>query len=187
MYHFKSKVSLKDFDASIGLDRGASKFKETIWYLFKTFFFLSALPYPSRLKVGILKMFGAKIGHGVIIKPRVNIHFPWKLSIGNFVWIGEEAFLLNFETLRIEDNVCISQRSFLCGGNHNFKKPSMPYRNGPIILKEGCWIGANCFIAPNVTVGTDSVITAGSIVTKNVKDNIVTSIKPTNFNKPRWS
>ncbi|MDP2525782.1 WcaF family extracellular polysaccharide biosynthesis acetyltransferase [Maribacter dokdonensis] len=186
MNQSKSKVSLKNFDASIGLDRGASKIKEIIWYLFKTFFFLSALPYPSRLKVSILKMFGAKVGHGVVIKPRVNIHFPWKLSIGSNVWVGEEAFLLNFEPLHIEDNVCISQRSFLCGGNHDYKNPTMPYRNGPITLKEGCWIGANCFIAPNVTIGTDTVITAGSIVTKSVKENLVTSITPENFSKPRW-
>ncbi|MEP4883855.1 WcaF family extracellular polysaccharide biosynthesis acetyltransferase [Maribacter dokdonensis] len=186
MNQSKSKVSLKNFDASIGLDRGASRIKEIIWYLFKTFFFLSALPYPSRLKVSILKMFGAKVGHGVVIKPRVNIHFPWKLSIGSNVWVGEEAFLLNFEPLLIEDNVCISQRSFLCGGNHDYKNPTMPYRNGPITLKEGCWIGANCFIAPNVTIGTDTVITAGSIVTKSVKENLVTSITPENFSKPRW-
>ncbi|MEP2279880.1 WcaF family extracellular polysaccharide biosynthesis acetyltransferase [Maribacter sp.] len=186
MHHTKSKVSLKNFDASIGLDRGASKLKEIIWYLFKIVFFLSALPYPSKLKVGILKMFGAKIGKGVVIKPRVNIHFPWKLIIGNYVWVGEEAFLLNFELLHIENNVCISQRSFLCGGNHDYRKPSMPYRNGPITLKEGCWVGANCFIAPNVTIGANTVITAGSIVTKNVKENIVTSITSGNFSKPRW-
>ena len=116
-----SRVRLNQFDASIGLNRGAGKLKEILWYLFKVVFFLSAFPYPSGFKVRILRMFGAKIGAGVLIKPRVNVHFPWKLIVGSHVWMGEEAFLLNFELLSIGDNVCISQRAFLCGGNHDYK------------------------------------------------------------------
>ncbi|WP_324024094.1 WcaF family extracellular polysaccharide biosynthesis acetyltransferase [Maribacter sp. BPC-D8] len=182
----KSKVRLNDFDASIGLERGASKIKEIIWYLIKVSFFLSALPYPSSFKVSLLKLFGAKIGKGVVIKPRVNIHFPWKLEIGDNVWIGEEAFLLNFEQLKIGNNVCISQRSFLCGGNHDYRKPDMPYRNGPIELKDGCWIGACCFIGPNITIGIDTVVTVGSIIVNDLESKKVVTHRPTNNNNNRW-
>lgn len=187
MKQFNSRVSLKDFDSSKGLERGANKLKEALWYIVKIFLFLSAIPYPSSFKIWILKKFGAKIGVGVIIKPRVNIHFPWKLTVGDHVWIGEEVFLLNFEDLIIENNVCISQRSFLCGGNHDYKHPSMPYRNGPITLKDGCWIGACCFVGPGVTIGMDTVITVGSVVTKNIDSNLVTHIQPTEFSKNRWT
>jgi putative colanic acid biosynthesis acetyltransferase WcaF len=181
-----SKVRLKDFNPNIGLNRGASKWKEMCWYIFKIIFFISAVPYPMKLKVYLLKLFGAKIGNGVVIKPRVNIHFPWKLEIGHDVWIGEEVFILNFEKVIIESDVCISQRTFLCGGNHNYKDPSMPYRNGPITLRAGSWIGANCFVGPNVTVGVDTVITVGSVVTANVDSNLVCRIWPGEFKKPRW-
>jgi putative colanic acid biosynthesis acetyltransferase WcaF len=183
----ESKVKLKDFDAAIGLDRGASKLKEVLWYFIKVVFFLSALPYPSTLKVRLLRWFGAHVGRGVVIKPRVNIHFPWKLSIGNDVWIGEEVFILNFESVMIEDNVCISQRVFLCGGNHNYKDPTMPYRNGPIHLEAGCWIGAGVFVGPHVRVGQDTVVTVGSIVTKNVAPNKVCHITAEAFEKQRWT
>lgn len=183
---YKSRVRLKDFNSSVGLNRGASKLKETCWYFIKILFFLSSIPYPKSFKVLLLKLFGAKIGVGVIIKPRVNIHFPWKLEIGNHVWIGEEVFILNFEKVTIKNNVCISQRVFLCGGNHDYRDPSMLYRNGPIHLKAGCWIGACCFIGPNVTIGSDSVITVGSVVTKNISSNLVVSIMPTEFKKQRW-
>ncbi|WP_282164926.1 WcaF family extracellular polysaccharide biosynthesis acetyltransferase [Cellulophaga baltica] len=186
MENFISKVKLHDFDAKEGLNRGATRLKELMWYLIKVFFFLSALPYPSSLKVWLLKLFGAKIGTGVVIKPRVNIHFPWKLNIGNNVWIGEEVFLLNFELLTIGNNVCISQRSFLCGGNHDFRNPSMPYRNGLITLKDGCWVGACCFIGPNVTIGTDTVITVGSVIVANQENNRVITQIPTNQSKIRW-
>jgi putative colanic acid biosynthesis acetyltransferase WcaF len=181
-----SKVRLDLFDSKLGLDRGASKPKEILWYLIKIIFFLSAIPYPSKLKVFILSVFGAKIGTGVVIKPRVNIHFPWNLVIGNNVWIGEEAFLLNFELLSIGNNVCISQRAFLCGGNHDYKISSMPYRNGPITLEDGCWIGASSFVGPNVTIGTDTVVSVGSVVTQSLEGNGVYRGNPAQFIKNRW-
>jgi putative colanic acid biosynthesis acetyltransferase WcaF len=182
----KSKVNLSSFDASVGLNRGSTKLKEIIWYLFKMFFFLSAFPFPSSFKVRILRMFGSKIGTGLVIKPRVNIHFPWKLEIGNNVWIGEEAFILNFELLGIGSNVCISQRTFLCGGNHDYKIVSMPYRNGPITLEDGCWVGANSFVGPNVTIGVDSVISAGSVVTQSLAANGIYRGNPALLIKERW-
>lgn len=184
--YLHSKVNLKAFDAKIGLSRGAGKPKEIFWYLIKRIFFLSSIPYPSKIKVIILKSFGAKIGSGVIIKPRVNIHFPWKLTIGNNVWIGEEVFLLNFEPLTIGNDVCVSQRAFLCGGNHNFKDPSMPYRNGPITICNGSWVGASVFVGPNVEIGIDSVVTAGSIVTSTLTSNGIFRGNPAEFIKPRW-
>lgn len=182
----KSKVNLGSFNSSIGLDRGAGKLLEASWYLIKMIFFLSSFPFPNSLKKGLLKLFGANIGVGLIIKPRVNIHMPWKLSIGSNVWIGEDVFMLNFEPITIGNNVCISQRAFLCGGNHNYLDPTMPYRNGPIFLDDGCWIGASCFIAPNVIVGVDTVVTAGSVVTRNLEGNSVYQGNPALYIKPRW-
>lgn len=182
----RSYTRLDLFDNSIGLNRGTSKIKEIFWYLTKVVFFLSAMPYPSSLKVKILKWFGANVGTAVVIKPRVNIHFPWKLTIGNHVWIGEEVFILNFEHIAVGNQVCISQRAFLCGGNHDYKIPSMPYRNGPINLNDGCWVGANVFVGPNVTVGVDSVIAAGSVITKSVENNGIYQGNPLRFVKKRW-
>lgn len=181
-----SKVRLEEFDSQIGLDRGAGKLKEMAWYIIKVFFFLTALPYPSSLKTRLLRLFGAKVGRGVIIKPRVNIHFPWKLIIGNNVWIGEEVFILNFEQLLIGNDVCLSQRAFLCGGNHDYRKVNMPYRNGPINLGNGVWVGANCFIGPNLSIGEDSVISAGSVVTKDLDGNGIYKGNPTEFISKRW-
>lgn len=182
----ESKVRLDLFDSNIGLDRGASKLKEILWYFIKIIFFLSAVPYPSKFKVIILRFFGAKIGVGLVLKPRVNIHFPWKLIIGDNVWIGEEAFLLNFEKLTIGNNVCISQRAFLCGGNHDYRKVEMPYRNGPITLEQGSWVGANVFVGPNVIIRTNSIITAGSVITQTSEKNGIYRGNPAQLIKNRW-
>jgi putative colanic acid biosynthesis acetyltransferase WcaF len=181
-----SRVRLKDFNPG-NFDRGAGRIKELLWYITKVLFFLTALPYPNSFKVFFLKLFGAKVGQGVIIKPRVNIHFPWKLEIGDYVWIGEEACILNFEKITIGNNVCVSQRVFLCGGNHDFKSPSMPYRNGTITLKDGAWIGACCFVGPGVVVGIDTVVTASSVVGSNLNGNSVYRGNPAVFYKTRWN
>jgi putative colanic acid biosynthesis acetyltransferase WcaF len=181
-----TKVRLDLFDSKIGLDRGVSKLKEIIWYFVKIIFFLSAIPYPSSFKVLLLRLFGSKVGEGLVIKPRVNIHFPWKLIIGDNVWIGEEAFLLNFELLSIGNNVCVSQRVFLCGGNHDYKIYSMPFRNGSITLEDGCWIGASSFVGPCVTIGTDTVVSAGSVVTQSLAENGIYRGNPAQFIKNRW-
>jgi putative colanic acid biosynthesis acetyltransferase WcaF len=181
-----SKVKLRDFDPAIGLDRGAGKLKEASWYLVKIFFFLTPFPFPSSLKAWLLKVFGAQVGERITIKPRVNIHMPWKLVMGDDVWLGEEVFLLNLEKVRVGSNVTISQRAFVCCGNHDFTHPSMPYRNAPITLEDGCWVGAGCFVGPGVTIGIDTVVTAGSVVVSSLLSNSIYSGNPVQFKKPRW-
>jgi len=181
-----SRVRLADFEATANYDRGAGTFKTISWYMIKMLFFMTAFPFPSGFKAALLRLFGAKVGKGLVIKPRVNIHMPWKLEIGNDVWIGEEAFLLNFEKLTIGNNVCISQRVFLCGGNHDFRVACMPYRNGPITLEDGSWIGAVSFVSPNVVIGTDSVVTACSNVVGSLAPNGIYSGNPVVFKKARW-
>jgi len=180
------KVRLDLFNSQLGLDRGASKVKEMLWYAVKVVFFLSAIPYPSRFKVFLLKAFGAKVGKGLVIKPRVNIHFPWKLAVGDNVWIGEEVFFLNFELLTIGNNVCISQKVFVCGGNHDYKDPTMPYRNGVIVLEDGSWVGAASFVGPNVKIGINTIVSVGSIVTKSLPENGVFGGNPLQLVKQRW-
>jgi putative colanic acid biosynthesis acetyltransferase WcaF len=116
----------------------------------------------------------------------VNIHFPWKLVVGDYTWIGEEAWILNFEPISIGKHCCVSQRAFLCGGNHDFAMIDMRYRNGPIRLADGVWIGAQAFVAPNVIIEEDVVVTAGSVVTTRLPAGMVCGGFPCKPIKPRW-
>jgi putative colanic acid biosynthesis acetyltransferase WcaF len=159
---------------------------EAAWYLVKWVFFLTALPVPSALKCGILRLFGTRVGRGVVIKPRVNIHLPWKLHVGDFTWIGEEVFILNLEPVTIGAHCCISQRAFLCTGNHDYTRPEMPYRNRPISVEDGAWVGAQVFVGPGVTIGTEAVITAGAVVTKSQPPGMVCGGNVCAPLKKRW-
>ncbi len=174
------------FDAKKGLDRGRSKPVEAVWYLAKCLFILSPLPYPSRFKCAILRFFGASVGKGVVIKPRVNIHMPWKLEIGDHTWIGEEVFILNLEKVMIGSHCCISQRAFICTGNHDYRSEDMAYKSQPITIKSGAWVGAQVFVSPGITIGTDAVIIAGSVATKSIPDGMICGGNPCQPLKQRW-
>src|SRR5215469_7289996 len=182
-----TKVRNDLFDPSRGLDRGRPLPVEAVWYLAKCLLFMTPLPIPSGVKRGLLRLFGAHIGRGVIIKPRVNIHLPWKLVIGDYTWIGEEAFILNFEPVTVGSHCCISQRAFLCTGNHDYRKPEMPYRNQPIAVQDGAWVGAQVFVGPGVIIGRDAVIAAGSVVTDEQPAGMVCRGNPCAPVRPRWS
>ena len=144
-----------------------SSAKRAIWYLINILFFKSSIPTPHRFKTLLLRTFGADVGRGVIIKPSVNIKYPWFLKIGNNVWIGENAWIDNLADIQIGDNVCISQGAFLLTGNHNYKKVTFDLTTQPIEVEDGVWIGAKAVICPGVTLGAHCVISVGSIVSKN--------------------
>jgi putative colanic acid biosynthesis acetyltransferase WcaF len=181
-----TRVRLDLFDRRKGLDRGRSTVVESMWYAVKCVFFLTAWPYPSRFKCFVLRLFGARIGRGVVIKPRVNILFPWKLAIGDFSWIGEEVWILNFEPVTIGAQCCLSQRAYLCAGNHDYREPDFRYRNRPITVGDGAWIGAQVFVAPGIEIGFESVITAGSVVTSDQPAEKVCGGNPCVPLKDRW-
>ena len=160
-------VDLSKFSTG-GFDRGASAAKESLWLVVSLILFRLCPFKLSALKCRVLKLFGGRVGRGVVIKPAVKITFPWKLNLGDHVWLGEECWLLNLAPITIGDNACISQRAFLCTGNHDFKSPAFDLITKPIQVERGAWIGANAFVGPGVTVGTHAVLTAGSVATKDL-------------------
>jgi putative colanic acid biosynthesis acetyltransferase WcaF len=150
-------------------DRGAGRIKEALWLMVSWLLFRLCPFSFSALKRAVLRLFGAKIGQGVVIKPQVKVTFPWKLEVGDFVWLGEECWLLNLEKIVIKSNVCVSQRAFLCTGSHNYKLPTFDLITKPIVLEEGSWIGAGAWVGPGVNVGGEAVLTASSVATGNLE------------------
>lgn len=139
---------------------------------------MPSFPIPSKLRVALLHCFGAEIGRGVVIRSKVNIAFPWRLSIGDHVWIGEEVILLTLAPVRIGSNCCISQRAFLCTGSHDFSKPSFDLITKPIVIEDGCWIAANSIVLPGVTFRAGSMCAAGSVVVKDVESGDIVGGNP---------
>ena len=177
------KTNLASFNNS-WYKPGASIFKRINWYFISLAFFKSSFSL-NVVKVILLKMFGAKIGKGVIIKPHINIKYPWRLRIGNYVWIGEQAWIDNLADITIEDNVCISQGAMLLCGNHNYKKTSFDLIVGSIHLKKGSWIGAKSVVCPNIVVGSHAILTVGSVATQHLNEYTIYQGNPAQAIKER--
>ena len=164
------QMDLSIYDSS-GFDRGAARWREAVWLLVRFLFFQNAFPWPSSLRCALLRAFGSKIGRNVVIRSNVNISFPWRLTIGDHVWIGEDVGILTLAQVTIESNVCISQRAYLCTGSHDFRREDFKLQAAPITVRKGSWIAAASFIAPGVEIGSDAVVSAGSVVFESVAPN----------------
>jgi len=159
-------------------DRGAPRWKEALWVLVKCAFFLNPLPWPSALRVAWLRLFGARIGSRVVIRANVNVTYPWRLTAGDDVWLGEEVLILSLAPVFIESSVCISQRAFLCTGSHDFRSEKFDLVTKPITVRGGSWVGAQAFIAPGVELGAGSMACAGSVVMENVPPSSIVRGNP---------
>ena len=160
-------MRLRDYTTG-GFDRGRPGWIEAFWVLVKCLFFLNPVPWPSALRVTLLRAFGAKVGQGVVIRSQVNITFPWRLEIGDDVWIGEEVLILSLAQVTLGSDVCLSQRAFLCTGSHQFQEPNFDLVTKPISVGAQSWVAAQAFIAPGVEIGEGSMVSAGSVVLENV-------------------
>ena len=142
---------------------GGGAAKRLAWYFVNVLFFLNPFNPFSGLKVRLLRLFGARAGKGVVVKPGVNIKYPWLLEIGDYAWIGENVWIDNLARVRIGSNVCISQGAMLLCGNHNYKKPTFDLMIGEITLEDGSWVGAQSVVCPGVTLHTHAVLGVNSV------------------------
>ena len=158
------RIRLDQF--SIGdFDRGASRVKELTWMCVKAFVLQFHFPLPSSFRAFVLRCFGAKVGKGVVIRSGVNITYPWKLTLGDHCWIGEDVLILSLAHVTIGEHCCISQRVFLCTGSHDFSKTTFDLIARPIVIEPSCWIAACAFVGPGSIVPAGTMIKANATVT----------------------
>jgi putative colanic acid biosynthesis acetyltransferase WcaF len=156
-------VDLSNYD-NRGYTPGRGLFVRLLWYVCNATLFATWLLPMSGPKRGLLRLFGARIGAGVVIKPRVNIKYPWHLSVGQHCWIGESSWIDNLVDVVIGDNVCISQGAYLLTGNHDYKDPRFGFMGVPITLDEGSWVGAFAIVCPGAHLARNSIVTVGSVL-----------------------
>ncbi|MGG9972126.1 WcaF family extracellular polysaccharide biosynthesis acetyltransferase [Ferruginibacter sp. SUN002] len=161
------KVNNASYKTTININ--ASKLKQLMWYFTNIFFFKNSLNISSGLKVLLLKLYGAKIGAGVVIKPSVNIKYPWKLSVGNHTWIGEEVWIDNLSDVTIGNNATLSQGALLLTGSHDHTKETFDFVSFPIVLEDGAWVGAKAVVFGGVTCFTHSILGINSVAETNLQ------------------
>lgn len=148
-----------------------------LWALVELLFVTNAWQISSRLRVHVLRLFGAQIGSGVVFRPRTRVKFPWKLHIGDRCWIGEGVWFHNQDHIHLGHDVVVSQEAFLTTGSHALRR-DMALITRPIVLGDGAWITSRCVILGGARVGTSTVITPLSVVQGEVPDNSIAGGNP---------
>lgn len=172
-----SMTDLSKYDNS-WYNPGGNSLKRFLWYFVNVFVMKNHYNPISSLRVRFLRLFGAKIGRGVVIKPGVNVKYPWNLTIGDYSWIGEDVWIDNLSQVDIGSNCCLSQGAMLLCGNHNYKTPTFDLIVRPITIKDGAWVGAKSIVCPGVTLESNSILTVGSIATRNISPDIICQGNP---------
>jgi putative colanic acid biosynthesis acetyltransferase WcaF len=163
-------VDLRKYDQS-WFDRGRSGWYILLWW------FVQAMAFPliphsfSGWRCNILRIFGAKIGKNVIVRATVRFTYPWKVSIGDFSWIGDDVILYSLDEINT--------------GSHDFQDPAFGLKTARITIGNGAWIAADCFVGPGVEVGSNAVIGARSSVFTNMPSGQVCWGSPCRPQYPR--
>ena len=178
----ESFVDLRRYDQS-NYERGRSSWFILLWWLVQAIAFPLSLHNLNGFRCWLLRLFGAKIGQGVLIRPTARFTYPWKVEIGDCSWIGDDVVFYSLEQIRVGSHCVISQKSYLCTGSHDIQDPTFGLIVAGITISNGVWIAADCFIAPGVEIGANAVIGARSSVFGNIPEQQVCWGTPA---KPRY-
>ena len=155
-------VDLSRFDNS-WYSPGKPRIVHVLWYFWGLPLLRSSLIPSSSFRRWLLRLFGARVGHGVVIKPGTRVKYPWLLAVGNHSWIGEDAWIDNLAPVTIGSNACISQGAYLCTGNHDWTDPHFGLIVRPITIGDSAWVGARSVVCPGAIFSEGSVSAAGSV------------------------
>ncbi|MDI5969059.1 DapH/DapD/GlmU-related protein [Streptomyces sp. SL13] len=158
--------SLRGFTGA-GYAKGRGVAGQALWFAVLNLVFTKWW-FPPRLRPPLLRAFGATVGRRVLIRHRVRVQWPWKLTVGDDVWIGEDAWLVNLEPITIGSDVCVSQGALLCTGSHQRRSPTFEFDNAPIVLRPGSWVAARATVLRGVTVGEGAVVGAGAVAHRDL-------------------
>jgi putative colanic acid biosynthesis acetyltransferase WcaF len=143
---------------------GRSFAMRVLWLIVEAVFFANPVVTSYRFKRGLLRLFGARVGNDVLIKPSVRVKYPWRLEVGDNCWIGEQAWIDNMEDVRVGSNVVVSQGAYICTGNHDWADPGMGLMPRPVTIEDGAWIGAFARIGPGRRVAEESIVAFGAVL-----------------------
>ncbi|WP_435354675.1 sugar O-acetyltransferase [Emticicia sp. SJ17W-69] len=128
----------------------------------------------EKIRELLSKIIGAEIDKTTTVFTPFHTNFGRYIKFGKNIFINHDCTFLDLGSITIEDDVMIAPKVSLITESH----PTAPSERKalllkPILIKRNAWIGASATILPGVTIGENSVVAAGSVVTKDVPDNTV--------------
>lgn len=165
--------------------RGRSAIVVQLWWIVQGSIFRASPQFLYGFRSNLLRIFGAKIGKNVLIRPTAKITYPWKVTIGDNSWVGDNVNLYSLGEIRIGSNTVISQNSYICAGDHDYQDLCFPIRARDVVIGNGCWLATDTYVAPGVVIGDCAVVGARSSVFSNIPEGMVCFGAPCRPIKPR--
>lgn len=165
--------------------RGKPSWYVQLWWVVYAVFFKPSPQVLYGWRRFLLRCFGAKVGKKVIIRPSAQITYPWKVSIGDYSWIGDDVVLYSLGNISIGSNSVISQRSYICTGSHDYNTIDFKIYAKDITIQDHCWVATDVFVSSGVTIKSGTVVGARSTVLKDLDSNSVYVGSPAKFIKKR--
>lgn len=153
--------------------RGRNVFVVELWWIVQASLFAWSPHIFYGWRRFLLRLFGAKVGKGVLVRNSARFTYPWKVTIGENSWIGDDCVFYSLGNITIGSNVSIAHRDYFCTGFHDIHSISFDIHSKPIIIEDECWIPNDVFVGPGVTIGKGCVIGARSSVFKDMPSGMV--------------
>jgi len=153
--------------------RGKNALIVQLWWFTQSTLFALSPRFAYGWRRFLLRLFGAEIGKKVLVRPSAKITYPWKLKIGDWSWIGDDVVLYTLGEIEIGKNTVISQKSYICTGSHDMYSENFDIFAEKIVIKDGCWIATDVFVAPGVVIEKNVVVGARSSVFHSLPENSI--------------
>ena len=112
----------------------------------------------------LLRLFGAKVHHTARVYPRARIWAPWNLTMSPHACIADDVEVYCVAPVSIGQGSTVSQYCYLCAASHDFEQVNHPLTSAPITIGDHCWLAADVFVGPGVTIADGTVVGARSSV-----------------------
>jgi len=165
--------------------RGRPAWFVQLWWIVQATLFRWSPQFAYGWRRWLLQRFGAKLGKGVLIRPTAEITYPWKLTIGDWSWVGDCVTLYTLGEITIGDNTVVSQHSYICSASHDYAVATFDIYDSPVHIESEVWIAAGTFVAPGVRVGRGAVVGARSVVLSDVPSMMICVGHPAKAIRPR--
>ncbi len=177
-------IDLQKYDQA-GYDRGRPGWYVLLWWFVQSIAF-PVSPHPlNSFRCQLLRLFGAKIGKKVLIRPTARFTYPWNVEIGDSCWIGDDVVFYSLDRIRLGENCIISQKTYLCTGSHDIQDPTFKLIVAPIEIGNGTWLATDCFVGCGVQIGSNTVVGARSSVFTSLPAQYVCLGTPCRPRSPR--
>jgi len=162
-----------------------NRFKRAMWAITWLCFARWTPPPAHRIRIALLRVFGAQVSWKAYVYPNVEIWAPWNLVIDDYGTLARNVICYNIAPIVVGKRAVVSQGAHLCTGSHDFLDPAFPLTARPIFIGRRAWVCADAFVGPGVTLGDGAILAAAGMAHRDLLPWSIYGGNPANLIRER--